>query len=67
MSMSDKQNTTFDDSGVNLASGKVIKINGTQVVEQQQSAIPNDTSGAPNQATVNAILAALRSHGLIAS
>lgn len=42
-------------------------VGGTQVVGAQQSAIANDASGAANQATVNAILAALRTHGLIAT
>lgn len=36
------------------------------VVGPQQAAIADDASGAANQATVNAILAALRAHGLIA-
>lgn len=34
--------------------------------ETKQAAIANDTSGAANQATVNAILAALRAAGIIA-
>jgi CRP-like cAMP-binding protein len=41
------------------------QIAGIQVVGAQQAAIANDASGAVNQATVNAILAALRAHGLI--
>jgi hypothetical protein len=35
--------------------------------ESQQAAIADDASGAANQATVNAILAALRAYGIIAS
>lgn len=42
-----------------------IRIDGTQVVGPRQAAIPDDASGAANQATVNSILAALRAHGLI--
>lgn len=37
------------------------------VIGDQQAAIADDASGAANQATVNAILAALRAHGLIAT
>lgn len=44
-----------------------VKIANVQVVGAQQAAIANDASGAANQATVNAILAALRAHGLIAT
>jgi hypothetical protein len=36
-------------------------------VEAQEAAIADDASGAANQATVNAILAALRAYGIIAS
>jgi hypothetical protein len=41
---------------------------GTQrlMVENTQAAIANDASGSANQATVNAILAALRAHNIIA-
>ena len=49
-------------AGMNLASGKVLKVNGTQVVGAQQAAIANS-----GDATTNAILAALRAHGLIAT
>lgn len=38
-----------------------------KVLGVQQAAVADDTSGASNQATVNAILAALRAHGLIAT
>lgn len=55
------------DGNVNLAAGKVVKIDETQVVTAQQPAVADDVSGAVNQATVNAILAALRAHGLIAT
>jgi hypothetical protein len=42
-------------------------LGGKRVVGPQHHAIRNDVSGAANQATVNAILDALRAHGLIAS
>lgn len=42
-------------------------VEGVKVVDDQQGAIANDASGAANQATVNAILTALRNHGLIAT
>jgi orotate phosphoribosyltransferase-like protein len=35
-------------------------------IEKQQAAIADDASGSANQATVNAILAALRAYGIIA-
>lgn len=44
-----------------------MRIAGTQVLTEQQAAIADDASGAANQAKVNAILAALRAHGLIAT
>lgn len=40
---------------------------GVKVLGAQQAAITDDASGAANQAKVNAILAALRAHGLIAT
>ena len=56
----------IDGAGIDIQSGKVLKVNGTQVVAARQAAIANDASGAANQSTVNAILSALRTHGLIA-
>jgi hypothetical protein len=43
-----------------------LRVDGTIVVGPRQAAIADDTSGAVNQAKVNAILATLRAHGLIA-
>ena len=40
---------------------------GNRVLGAQQAAIANDASGSSNQAKVNAILAALRSHGIIST
>ena len=55
-----------------LASGKVLKVGGVQVVGSQQSAIADVTvTGTAEDGTarskINAILAALRAHGLIAT
>jgi hypothetical protein len=51
-------------SGVNILSG-VLRVAGTQVVGARQGAIGN-AAGGTEVATINAILAALRTHGLIA-
>lgn len=87
-----------DSTGLNMASGKTIRVNSTQVVTSQQSAIAslvwtytaNDPNTVANSATtfadgtalvaatvyeafdeieakINAILGALRTHGLIAT
>jgi hypothetical protein len=53
--------------GINVPTGQGYHVNSTQVVGARQSAIADDASGAANQATVNSILAALRTHGLIAT
>ena len=57
---------------IQLASGKVLKVNNIQVVGSQQSAIADVTvTGTAEDGTarskINAILAALRAHGLIAT
>lgn len=52
-------------TGITDTSGEY-RVAGTKVVGAQQAAIANDASGAVNQTTVNAILTALRAHGLIA-
>ena len=57
--------------GVNIGSGKVYKIDGTQVVGAQQAAIADHgtTTGTDSdgeaRTKINDILAALRAHGLI--
>jgi hypothetical protein len=58
---------TIDAAGLTLTAGKVLKVGANQVVGARQAAIADDASGAANQATVNSILAALRTHGLIAT
>jgi hypothetical protein len=58
---------TIKSAGLDLASGKALLVNGMQVVGAQQAAIADDASGAANQAKVNAMLAVLRAHGLIAT
>lgn len=55
----------FSATGLALNAGNILSIGGYQVVGPPQPAIATDVSGAPNQATVNAILNALRGHGLI--
>ncbi|MDB6064947.1 MAG: hypothetical protein JWR26_1155 [Pedosphaera sp.] len=42
-----------------------LALNGVRIITAQQPAITDDASGAANQAKVNAILAMLRTHGLI--
>jgi hypothetical protein len=54
-------------SALDIASGKVLKVGGIRVVGNQQNAIADDNSGAANQATLNAVLMALRNHGLIST
>jgi hypothetical protein len=54
---------TVTSTGIDVTG--TVKVGGTQVIGAQQAAIANDASGAANQGTVNAILTALRAHGLI--
>lgn len=57
---------TLDALGLNITAPTAqVLINGTKVLGARQPAIANDASGAGNQATVNAILAAMRAHGFI--
>jgi hypothetical protein len=56
---------SWDGSYFNFNQGG-IAINGTRVVNVQQSAISNSVGG-DEQAKINSILAALRAHGLIAT
>ena len=56
----------INETGAHFPAGTAIYVNNVKVLGSQQAAIPNDASGAANQATVNAIIAALRAHGLIA-
>lgn len=57
----------IDEDGLDLPLAQGLRVNSTKVVGGQQAPINNDTSGAANQGTVNAILTALRNHGLIAT
>jgi hypothetical protein len=43
-----------------------VNVDGVQVVGSRQASIPDDQTASSNKTTVNAILAALRAHGLIA-
>jgi hypothetical protein len=58
-------------SGINLASGKALQINGTQVVGPRGSAIANPSGGATVDAeariAIANILSAMRTHGSIAT
>lgn len=60
-----------DSSGVLLNTGKVLKVNGTQVVGAQGAAVADATGGGTTdteaRAAINALLARCRAHGLIAS
>jgi hypothetical protein len=63
-----------DGSGLNLASGKVLRMNGTQVVGAQGAAVLDATGGTTvdtqARAAINGLLARIRSgtgHGLIAA
>jgi hypothetical protein len=51
---------------VSVASGKAFKVGGTQVIGAQQAAIADATAGQ-EVAKINAVLSALRAHGLIAA
>lgn len=55
----------FEPGGLNLVSTQGLRVDSTKVVGAQVGPIGDDVSGAPNESIVNAILAALRSHGLI--
>lgn len=62
---------TYDSAGVNLASGKVLKVNGTQVVSSRGAAVADASGGGTvdteARAAINALLARCRAHGLIAT
>lgn len=63
---------TVTAADLNLASGQVLRVNATQVVGAQQSAISDTTVQGNNKDSIsrqaiNDILAALRTHGLIAT
>lgn len=51
---------------VNVASGKVYKVNGTQVVGAQGAAVADATGAGDVVAQLNSLLARVRTHGLIA-
>lgn len=58
---------TLDNGGINLPSGKALKVNGTQVVGAQGAAVADATDAASAITQLNALLARLRTHGLIAT
>jgi hypothetical protein len=53
-------------SGVDLAAGKVYKVNAVQVVGAQGAAVADATDAASAITQLNALLARVRAHGLIA-
>lgn len=54
-------------SGLNLEATKTLSVNGTQVVTAQQAAVADATGAGDVVAQLNALLARLRTHGLIAT
>jgi hypothetical protein len=56
-----------NDAGLSLDAGKVLSINGNQVVDARGAAVADATDAAGAITQLNALLARLRSHGLIAS
>jgi hypothetical protein len=57
---------TVTSSAIDLAAGKVLKVNGTQVVGGQGGAVSDATDATTVIAQLNTLLARLRAHGLIA-
>ena len=57
----------INSTGIDLASGKVLKVNGTQVVGGQGAAVANATDAASAITQLNALLERCRAHGLIAT
>jgi hypothetical protein len=61
----------FRDDGIDLASGNVLKVGGTQVVTSQQSHIADPSGGlivdSEARTAINSILSTLETHGLVAS
>lgn len=57
----------FNGGHINLASGKVYKVNAVQVVGAQGAAVADATGAGDVVAQLNALLARLRAHGLIAT
>lgn len=58
--------TKLDAGGLNIQTGKALKVAGTQVVGAQGAAVANATDNASAITQLNALLARLRAHGLIA-
>lgn len=57
---------TITPSGVDIASGHVLLVNGTQVVGARGAAVADATDAATAITQLNALLARCRAHGLIA-
>ena len=58
---------TIDSSGIDMASGKVFKVAGTQVVGPRGAAVADATDAASAITQLNLLLARCRAHGLIAT
>jgi hypothetical protein len=58
---------TADDTGIDLPSGNTLKVAGTQVVGARGAAVADATDAATAISQLNALLARLRTHGLIAT
>jgi hypothetical protein len=56
---------TLDGQAVDIVGGNELRINGTKILGTQEAAI-SDATGGTEITTINAILTALRNHGLIA-
>lgn len=69
--LTDRVDAVEDDGDVNLATGKVFKVNDVQVLGAQAAAEADVTGGstidAEARTTLNSLLAKLRTHGIIAT
>ena len=57
---------TINSSGLELASGKVLRVAGVQVLTARQAAVANATNATDVITQLNSLLSGLRTHGLIA-
>jgi len=59
--------TIDDDGSIDIPSGEALLVNSVQVVAAQGAAVANATDAATAISQLNALLARLRTHGLIAT
>lgn len=57
----------INNNGVDIGAGKRLSLGGVNILNTQQAAIADATDAASTQARLNDLLAALRTHGLIAT